>query len=149
MEYCASALLDLRLHQKEAVEAGFDLAAFERDGLAAIGLPKEVVMRWRFGNFNRPFKKAGAGAWMSSLRTQHYRGGERVAPIILNNSNFAKGADGAPTLLSFDDVRTLFHEFGHALHGLLSDVPFRNLAGTAVLRDFVELPSQARRPRVW
>ena len=56
--------------------------------------------------------------------------------------NFAKGDDGGPTLLSFDDARTLFHEFGHALHGLLSDVTYPSLAGTAVARDFVELPSQ-------
>ncbi|MGZ7224839.1 M3 family metallopeptidase, partial [Streptococcus pyogenes] len=60
----------------------------------------------------------------------------------LNNNNFARGAAGEPTLLSFDDVRTLFHEFGHGLHGLLSDVEHERLAGTQVLRDFVELPSQ-------
>ena len=65
-------------------------------------------------------------------------------PVILNNNNFAKGSadGGAPTLLSLDDARTLFHEFGHGLHGLLSDVTYERLAGTQVLRDFVELPSQ-------
>jgi peptidyl-dipeptidase Dcp len=62
--------------------------------------------------------------------------------VILNNNNFAKGAPGAPTLLSLDDARTLFHEFGHGLHGLLSDVTYESLSGTSVLRDFVELPSQ-------
>jgi peptidyl-dipeptidase Dcp len=63
-------------------------------------------------------------------------------PVILNNNNFAKGAPGEPTLLSLDDARTLFHEFGHGLHGLLSNVTFERLSGTQVLRDFVELPSQ-------
>jgi peptidyl-dipeptidase Dcp len=62
--------------------------------------------------------------------------------VILNNNNFAKGAPGEPTLLSLDDARTLFHEFGHGLHGLLSNVTFDRLSGTQVLRDFVELPSQ-------
>ena len=65
-----------------------------------------------------------------------------MRPVVLNNNNFAKAAPGAPTLLSFDDARTLFHEFGHGLHGLLSDVRWRRLSGTQVLRDFVELPSQ-------
>ena len=68
--------------------------------------------------------------------------GGRGAPIIVNVMNFARGAEGEPTLLSFDDARTLFHEFGHGLHGLLSDVTYPSLAGTAVTRDFVELPSQ-------
>jgi peptidyl-dipeptidase Dcp len=87
---------------------------------------------------------------MSALRSQHRNaaGGADAAPeggvrpIILNNNNFARGAPGAPTLLSLDDARTLFHEFGHGLHGLLSDVRYRRLSGTQVLRDFVELPSQ-------
>jgi peptidyl-dipeptidase Dcp len=87
-------------------------------------------------NFARPSKRSGA--WMSILRAQCRIEGE-VIPIVLNNNNFAKGN---PTLLSFDDVRTLFHEFGHGLHGMLSDVRYERLAGTAVLRDFVELPSQ-------
>jgi peptidyl-dipeptidase Dcp len=89
--------------------------------------------------FARPSKRSGA--WMSSFRGQRKLGGD-VRPIIVNVMNFAKGADGAPALLSFDDARTLFHEFGHALHGLLSDVTYPSLAGTAVARDFVELPSQ-------
>ncbi|HRC38589.1 MAG TPA: M3 family metallopeptidase, partial [Rubrivivax sp.] len=63
-------------------------------------------------------------------------------PVILNNNNFAKGGADEPTLLSLDDARTLFHEFGHGLHGLLSDVTYERLSGTQVLRDFVELPSQ-------
>ena len=90
-------------------------------------------------NFARPSKRSGA--WMSSLRLQTKNGGD-VIPVILNNNNFAKAAAGEPTLLSFDDVRTLFHEFGHGLHGLLSSVGYERLSGTNVLRDFVELPSQ-------
>ena len=79
------------------------------------------------------------GAWMSSFRDQERLSGTDVLPIIINNCNFAK-AD--PCLLSFDDAETLFHEFGHALHGLLSQVRFPRLSGTNVARDFVELPSQ-------
>lgn len=82
-----------------------------------------------------------SGAWMSSFRVQHKLDGE-VRPIIVNTMNFARGGDGLPTLLSFDDARTLFHEFGHGLHGLLSDVTYPSLSGTSVSRDFVELPSQ-------
>ena len=93
-------------------------------------------------NFARPNKRSGA--WMSALRWQHRNtadGGQEL-PVIQNNNNFARGAAGEPTLLSLDDARTLFHEFGHALHGLLSDVTYERLSGTQVLRDFVELPSQ-------
>jgi peptidyl-dipeptidase Dcp len=86
--------------------------------------------------FARPGKQGGA--WMSSLRDQESLDG-KVLPLILNNCNFVK-AD--PALLSFDDARTVFHEFGHALHGLLSNVRFPRLSGTNVARDFVELPSQ-------
>jgi peptidyl-dipeptidase Dcp len=78
---------------------------------------------------------------MSDYRSQQRLGGE-VRPIIVNVMNFARAGDGAPTLLSMDDAHTLFHEFGHGLHGLLSDVTYPSLAGTAVARDFVELPSQ-------
>ncbi|MFE1602906.1 M3 family metallopeptidase [Methylobacterium sp. ID0610] len=89
--------------------------------------------------FARPSKRSGA--WMSAFRSQERLTGE-VTPIIVNVMNFAKGGEGEPALLSFDDARTLFHEFGHALHGLLSDVTYPLLAGTAVAGDFVELPSQ-------
>jgi peptidyl-dipeptidase Dcp len=90
-------------------------------------------------NFARQTKRGGA--WMSAYRNQSRVDGETM-PIIVNNNNFAKGAPGEPTLLSADDARTLFHEFGHGLHGLLSQVTFDRLSGTNVLRDFVELPSQ-------
>jgi peptidyl-dipeptidase Dcp len=87
-------------------------------------------------NFARPTKRGGA--WMHHLRKQ--RAG--VLPIVVNNNNFAKAPPGQPTLLSIDDVRALFHEFGHGLHGLLSVARFRTLSGTEVLQDYVELPSQ-------
>ncbi len=83
-----------------------------------------------------------SGAWMSRFRSQHKLGGKETRPVVVNVMNFARGSDGEPTLLSFDDARTLFHEFGHGLHGMLSDVTYPSLSGTAVSRDFVELPSQ-------
>mgnify|MGYP000879929063 FL=1 len=89
--------------------------------------------------FARPSKRSGA--WMTSLRDQQKLDGS-IAPLIINVCNFAKGTGGAPALLSPDDARTLFHEFGHALHGLLSDVTYPSLSGTSVFTDFVELPSQ-------
>ena len=93
-------------------------------------------------NFARATKRGGA--WMNSYRIQSRTGdgGAAVVPIVVNNNNFAKGAPGEPTLLSYDDARTLFHEFGHGLHGMLSNVHYERLSGTSVLRDFVELPSQ-------
>src|ERR1700730_12023114 len=89
--------------------------------------------------FARASKRSGA--WMTSLRDQQKLDGA-VAPLIINVCNFAKGADGQPSLLSLDDARTLFHEFGHGLHGMLSDVFYPSLSGTSVFTDFVELPSQ-------
>lgn len=89
--------------------------------------------------FNRPSKRSGA--WMSALQRAHKLAGRR-APIIYNVMNFARPAKGKPALLSVDEARTLFHEFGHALHGLLSDVSWPSVSGTSVARDFVELPSQ-------
>jgi peptidyl-dipeptidase Dcp len=89
--------------------------------------------------FARPSKRSGA--WMTSLRDQQKLDGA-VAPLIINVCNFSKGAEGQPSLLSPDDARTLFHEFGHGLHGMLSDVTYPSLSGTSVFTDFVELPSQ-------
>lgn len=82
-----------------------------------------------------------SGAWMTSLRDQEKLSAD-VRPIVLNVCNFSKPTTGEPALLSFDDARTLFHEFGHALHGMLSNVTYPLIAGTAVPSDFVELPSQ-------
>src|ERR1700720_1272516 len=89
--------------------------------------------------FARSSKRSGA--WMTSLRDQQKLDGD-VAPLVINVCNFAKGADGEPSLLSPDDARTLFHEFGHGLHGMLSNVTYPSLSGTSVFTDFVELPSQ-------
>ena len=90
--------------------------------------------------FSRPSKRSGA--WMSGWRDQHKLDTHEVRPIIVNVMNFAKGAPGEPSLLSIDDARTLFHEFGHGLHGLLSNVTYPSVSGTSVEKDFVELPSQ-------
>jgi peptidyl-dipeptidase Dcp len=90
-------------------------------------------------HFARPGKRSGA--WMSSLCLQSRADGE-VLPIVTNTNNFAQAPAGEPTLLSADDLRTLFHEFGHGLHGLLSNVTYERLSGANVLRDFVEMPSQ-------
>lgn len=90
--------------------------------------------------FARPSKRSGA--WKSGWRSQHKLDPAEVRPIVVNVMNFAKGAPGEPALLSIDDARTLFHEFGHALHGLLSNVTYPKVSGTSVERDFVELPSQ-------
>ena len=82
------------------------------------------------------------GAWMTSYRNQKMENGKRVAPVVSIVCNFTKPTESAPALLTFDEVSTFFHEFGHALHGLLSNVTYESLAGTSVPRDFVELPSQ-------
>jgi peptidyl-dipeptidase Dcp len=90
-----------------------------------------------------PYARTGkrSGAWMNAYRIQERYDG-RVTPVISNNCNFVKGPPGTSVLISWDDARTLFHEFGHALHGLLSDAQYPTLAGTNVARDFVEFPSQ-------
>jgi peptidyl-dipeptidase Dcp len=132
---CAERLFGIRLVERADLPVYHpDVKAYEvqgRDG--------RVVGVFLHDNFARPTKRSGA--WMSEYRQQTRNGGA-VTPIIVNNNNFARAAPGHPTLLSFDDVRTLFHEFGHGLHGLLSDVGYERLSGTNVLRDFVELPSQ-------
>ena len=89
--------------------------------------------------FARPSKRSGA--WMSSFRDQERLAGD-IRPIIVNVMNFSKPPEGKPALIGMDDARTLFHEFGHGLHGLLSDVTYPLISGTSVARDFVELPSQ-------
>jgi peptidyl-dipeptidase Dcp len=92
-------------------------------------------------NFARPSKQGGA--WMSAYRSQtRNTASGAVIPIVGNHNNFSKPPEGQPALLTFDDVRTLFHEFGHGLHGLLSNVSYEKLSGTNVLQDYVELPSQ-------
>lgn len=90
--------------------------------------------------FPRASKRGGA--WMTSYRSQKTVDGQRKAPVISIVCNFTKPSGDTPALLTFDEVTTFFHEFGHALHGLLSNVTYKSLAGTSVPRDFVELPSQ-------
>jgi peptidyl-dipeptidase Dcp len=90
--------------------------------------------------FPRPSKRGGA--WMSSYRKQEIRNGKNIRPVITIVCNFTKPVGDKPSLLSMEEVTTLYHEMGHALHGLLSNVKYRSLSGTAVARDFVELPSQ-------
>lgn len=94
---------------------------------------------WYFDPYARSGKHSGA--WMSAYREQSRIDGE-VATLVSNNANFVKARPGEPVLISWDDARTLFHEFGHALHGLSSSVTYPSLSGTSVARDFVEFPSQ-------
>jgi peptidyl-dipeptidase Dcp len=132
---CASRLFGLSFVERRDVPVWHpDVRVWEvRDGA---GTHKALF----YGDyFARPSKRSGA--WMTSLRDQQKLDGE-VAPLIINVCNFSRGADGQPCLLSPDDARTLFHEFGHALHGMLSNVTYPSLSGTSVFTDFVELPSQ-------
>lgn len=89
-----------------------------------------------------PRESKRGGAWMTSYREQYTKEGKRIAPVISIVCNFTKPVGDQPALLTFDEATTLFHEFGHALHGLFSNVKYKSLAGTSVSRDFVELPSQ-------
>jgi peptidyl-dipeptidase Dcp len=149
------------LQLEKIIEACFDVAnrlfgirAVEKKGITAYH-PDVRVFEIRDANdtlvalflgdyFARSSKRSGA--WMSAFQSQHKlplkNGKTGELPIIYNVCNFAKPAEGKPALLSLDDARTLFHEFGHALHGMLSDVTYPSVSGTAVSRDFVELPSQ-------
>jgi peptidyl-dipeptidase Dcp len=149
------------LQLEKIIDACFDVAgrlfgirAVEKKGIAAYH-PDVRVFEIRDGEdklvalflgdyFARSSKRSGA--WMSSFQSQHKlplkNGHTGELPIIYNVCNFAKPAEGKPALLSLDDARTLFHEFGHALHGMLSDVTYPSVSGTSVSRDFVELPSQ-------
>ncbi len=99
----------------------------------------EHVGLWYFDPYARAGKRSGA--WMNAYRSQETFDG-KVTTIVSNNSNFVKGAPGEPVLISWDDAETMFHEFGHALHGLNSKVAYPSLSGTRVFRDYVEFPSQ-------
>jgi peptidyl-dipeptidase Dcp len=111
------------------------------------GQERELVGIFISDNYARAFKHSGA--WMSNYREQGFNHStySRIIPIVVNNNNFnppvvQAETNSSETFVSIDDAITLFHEFGHGLHGLLSNVPYGRLAGTCVLRDFVELPSQ-------
>jgi peptidyl-dipeptidase Dcp len=100
---------------------------------------KKHIGLWYFDPYARAGKRSGA--WMNAYRSQERINGE-ITTIVSNNSNFVKGKPGEPVLISWDDATTMFHEFGHALHGLNSNVTYPSVAGTAVARDYVEFPSQ-------
>ena len=100
---------------------------------------KRHIGLWYFDPYARAGKRSGA--WMNAYRTQEKIDGV-ITTIVSNNANFVKGKPGEPVLISWDDATTMFHEFGHALHGLNSNVTYPSLAGTAVPRDYVEFPSQ-------
>ncbi len=99
----------------------------------------KAIGLWYFDPYARSGKRSGA--WMNAYRDQSKLDGG-VLTIVSNNCNFIKGAEGEPLLISWEDASTLFHEFGHALHGLCSDVTYPSLSGTSVARDYVEFPSQ-------
>jgi peptidyl-dipeptidase Dcp len=131
---CANKLFGIEFHERKDLPVYYpEVRTFEvTRGGRHLGL-------FLGDYFARPSKHSGA--WMSGWRRQQKLAGNRT-PIVVNVMNFAKAAPGEPTLLSIDDARTLFHEFGHALHGLLSNVTYPSVAGTSVEKDFVELPSQ-------
>jgi peptidyl-dipeptidase Dcp len=135
MFWAAGQLYDLHFTLLKGIEVQHpDVTVYEvKDGKG-----KHVGL-WYFDPFAREGKRSGA--WMNEYRTQKNLG-TPVSPIVSNNSNFVKGAPGAPVLISWDDARTLFHEFGHALHGLSSQAHYPSVAGTNTARDFVEFPSQ-------
>jgi len=135
MFYVAAELFDLHFVPAQDVPVYHpDVRVWEvRDGQGRhVGL-------WYFDPYAREGKRSGA--WMNAYRSQERFAGE-IPTIVSNNSNFVKGRPGEPVLLSWTDAETLFHEFGHALHGLCSNVTYPSLAGTAVARDYVEFPSQ-------
>jgi len=134
MFWAANKVYGLEMVKVEGVPVVMpDVTVYEvhRDG-KQIGL-------WYFDPYARDGKSSGA--WMNEYRTQEkFR--DHITPIVSNNANFIKGKPGEPILISWDDATTMFHEFGHALHGLQSNVDYPSLAGTNVKRDFVEFPSQ-------
>lgn len=132
--------------------AAGELYGWRFEPIDDVPVPHEDVAVWKVENadgslrglwYFDPYARQGkrSGAWMNAYRVQQRLDGE-IIPLVSNNSNFVKGAPGEPVLISWDDARTLFHEFGHAIHGLASDVTLPGLAGTNVARDYVEFPSQ-------
>lgn len=130
---CATRLFGLSFQAMDVQTYHSDVRVWEvtRDG--------EHVAVFMGDYFARGSKRSGA--WCSAMRSQQRLAGD-IRPIVVNVCNFAKPQDGEPALLSYDDARTLFHEFGHALHQMLSNVTYESISGTSVARDFVELPSQ-------
>ncbi len=135
MFFTAGKLFDLHFSPVSGVPVYHpDVAVYEvKDGAG------QHVGLWYFDPYARPAKQSGA--WMNAYRDQERFDGE-IPTIVSNNANFVKAAPGQPVLIGWDDAETMFHEFGHALHGLCSNVTYPSLSGTSVVRDFVELPSQ-------
>lgn len=131
--YCANKLFGLTFNQIDVPLYHPDCKAWE------VRKENQHLAVFIGDYFARPGKRSGA--WCSAFRSQWNFGG-RVRPITVNVCNFVKPEADEPCLLSFDDTRTLFHEFGHALHAMLSEVTYASISGTSVARDFVELPSQ-------
>ncbi|MGP1276244.1 MAG: M3 family metallopeptidase [Caulobacterales bacterium] len=134
MFYTAERLFGITFHERN------DIPVYHPDvRVWEVHNAEGEVMALFYGDY---FARQGkrSGAWMSSFRVQDGVNGD--IPLILNNCNYNKPADGEPALISFTDATTLFHEFGHGLHGLLSNTEYPSLAGTAVDRDFVEFPAQ-------
>ncbi len=133
--WVAGRLLDLHFTPAKGVPVFHpDVRVWEvKDGAG------KLVGLWYFDPYAREGKRSGA--WMTAYREQERMDGE-VITLVSNNANFVKGRPGEPVLLSWDDAETLFHEFGHALHGLSSSVTYKSLSGTEVARDYVEFPSQ-------
>ena len=136
MFWVAGQLLGLRFEPVKAKVPVFhpDVRVWEVKDRAG----KHVGL-WYFDPYAREGKRSGA--WMTAYRSQERFDGE-ITTLVANNSNFVKGKPGEPVLVSWIDAETLFHEFGHALHGLSSDVSYPSLSGTSVARDYVEFPSQ-------
>ncbi|MEM0925121.1 MAG: M3 family metallopeptidase, partial [Planctomycetota bacterium] len=135
MFWVAGELFNLHFRQSNDIPVFHaDVSVWEvtRDDGEHVGL-------WYFDPYARPGKHSGA--WMTAYRVQQNIDAP-ITPIVSNNCNFVRGGEDDPVLISWDDAVTLFHEFGHALHGLCSDVRYPSQAGTAVARDFVEFPSQ-------
>ncbi len=130
---CATRLFGLEFSPLDVPSYHPDVRLWEvtRDG--------EHIAVFMGDYFARPSKRSGA--WCMAMQSQQRLAGD-LRPHVVNVCNFAKPEDGKPALLSYDDARTLFHEFGHALHQMLSDVTYESVSGTSVARDFVELPSQ-------
>ena len=127
---------------------GFDFVPYKdasvfHDGMSVykvMGRGHKVIGIWYFDPYARPGKNSGA--WMDTYREQQRLDGKDTITIVSNNANFIPGKPGEPVLISWDDAVTMFHEFGHALHGLNSNVTYPSLSGTNTARDFVEFPSQ-------
>ena len=135
MMWCAGQLFGFQFQPVDGVPVFHpDVRVWEvkdRDG--------QHVGLWYLDPYAREGKRSGA--WMTAYRSQENID-RPITPIVSNNSNFVKGAEGEPVLISWDDATTLFHEFGHALHGLCSQANYPSQSGTSVARDYVEFPSQ-------